>query len=74
MSLFIHPNVMPLIGLCFDEQTPLLIMPFMSKGNVLDYVKQNKVDLHKDLEASEVEVLTSVCTRVMPNAMLVYVR
>ena len=58
MSLFVHPNVMPLIGLCFDEEMPLLIMPFMSKGSVLEYVKQNKVDLHKDLEASEVEVVT----------------
>ena len=57
MSLFVHPNVMPLIGLCFDEEIPLLIMPFMSKGNVLEYVKQNKVDLHKDQEASEVEVV-----------------
>ena len=58
MSLFVHPNVMPLIGLCFDEEMPLLIMPFMSKGNVLEYVKQNKADLHKDQEASEVEVVT----------------
>ena len=58
MSLFVHPNVMPLIGLCFDEEMPLLIMPFMSKGSVLEYVKQNKVDLHKDQEASEVEVVT----------------
>ena len=64
MSLLIHPNVMPLIGLCFDEEMPLLIMPFMSKGNVLEYVKQNEVDLHKDQEASEVEVLT----------LLVYIR
>ena len=56
MSLFVHPNVMPLIGVCFDEEMPLLIMPFMSKGNVLEYVKQNKVDLHKDQESSEVEV------------------
>ena len=56
MSLLIHPNVMPLIGMCFDEEMPLLIMPFMSNGNVLEYVKQNEVDLHKDQEASEVEV------------------
>ena len=56
MSLLVHPNVMPLIGMCLDEEMPLLIMPFMSNGNVLEYVKQNKVDLHKDQEASEVEV------------------
>ena len=63
MSLFIHPNVMPLIGLCFDGEMPLLIMPFMVKSNVLEYVRENKVDLHKDQEASEVEVyLISVCT------------
>ena len=56
MSRLIHPNVMSLIGLCFDGQKSLLIMPFMSKGNVLEYVKQNEVDLHKDQEASEMEV------------------
>ena len=62
MSLLIHPNVMPLVGLCFDEEMPLLIMPFMSKGNVLEYVRQNEVDLHKDQEASEVEVYTTGAT------------
>ena len=61
MSYFIHPNVMPLIGLCFDGEMPLLIMPLMSKGNVLEYVKRNKVDLNKDQEASEVEVHTCSC-------------
>ena len=63
MSLFTHPNVMPLIGLCFDGEMPLLIMPFMSNGNVLEYVKQNRVDLHKGQEATEVEVtyLAGIC-------------
>ena len=66
MSWFIHPNVMPLIGLCFNEALPLLIMPFMSNGNVLEYVRQNEVDLHKDQEASEVEVYTYIpCYKCM---------
>lgn len=30
----------------------------MSNGNVLEYVKQNKIDLYKDQKASEVEVFT----------------
>ena len=34
MLTFSHPNVMPLIGLSFDEETPLIIMPFMSNGTV----------------------------------------
>ena len=40
MLLFIYPNVILLIGMCFDGWNPLLIMPFMFNGNVLEYVKQ----------------------------------
>ena len=58
MSSFKHPNVMSLIGLCLDGEMPLLIMPFMSNGNVLEYVKQNKDGLHLSKEATEVEVCT----------------
>ena len=56
MLSFKHPNVMSLIGLCLDGEMPLLIMPFMSNGNVLEYVKQNKYVLHISKEATEVEV------------------
>ena len=45
MLNFDHPNVMSLIGVCIDGEMPLLIMPFMSKGNVLDYIRQNKKEL-----------------------------
>ena len=41
-----HPNVMSLIGLCIDSEMPLLLMPFMSKGNVLKYVKNNREKLY----------------------------
>ena len=46
MISFCHPNVMSLIGMCFDGEVPLLIMPFMSGGSVLDYVTQNRENLH----------------------------
>ena len=58
MLSFKHPNVMFLIGLCLDGEIPLLIMPFMSNGNVLEYVKQNKDILHLSKEATKVEVCT----------------
>ena len=45
MASFEHPNVMSLIGVCLDGEMPLLIMPFMSKGSVLEYVRHNKEDL-----------------------------
>ena len=46
MSQFKHPNVMPLIGVCFDKVAPLVIMPFMMNGSVLDYVKHNRDSLY----------------------------
>ena len=57
MLSFSHPNVMPLIGLCFDGELPLLIMPFMSDGSVLDYVRQNKDALYFDDISLKQEVL-----------------
>ena len=45
MSSFEHINVMSLIGVCIDGEMPLLIMPFMSKGSVLEYVRENKEQL-----------------------------
>ena len=45
MLSFKHKNVMSLIGVCIDGEMPLLIMPFMSNGSVLDYVKNHKDNL-----------------------------
>ena len=46
MLSFNHPNVMSLIGLCLDTGVPLIIMPFMANGSVLEYLKSNRGDLH----------------------------
>ena len=42
MLSFEHEHVMSLIGVCIDGEMPLLIMPFMSNGSVLDYVRNYK--------------------------------
>ena len=42
MLSFKHEHVMSLIGVCIDGEMPLLIMPFMSNGSVLDYVRSCK--------------------------------
>jgi hypothetical protein len=63
MLTFSHPNVMPLIGLSFDEETPLIIMPFMSNGTVLSYVRDNRKSLYF-LESSDniqVEAARKTC-------------
>ena len=45
MLSFKHNHVMSLIGVCIDGEMPLLIMPFMFNGNVLDYVRNHKYKL-----------------------------
>ena len=45
MLNFKHSNVMPLIGVCLDGEMPLIIMPFMSNGCVLEFVKSRREEL-----------------------------
>ena len=56
MLSFKHPNVMSLIGVCFDGEIPLIILPYMSNGSVLGYVKQNKKQLFLDSHTNVDEV------------------
>ena len=42
MASFEHKNVMTLAGVCLDRAMPLIIMPFMAKGSVLQYVRNMK--------------------------------
>ena len=57
MLSFEHPNVMSLIGVCIDGEMPLLVMPFMTNGNLLEYVKHHKEELLLSSEATDEEVL-----------------
>ena len=50
MLSFEHPNVMSLIGVCVDGEMPLIIMPYMSNGSVLGYVKKNKEELYFQID------------------------
>ena len=56
MLSFDHPNVMTLIGACFNRDNPLIIMPFMSNGNVLEHVKQHREELLLPEGALETQV------------------
>ena len=68
MLSFKHPNVMSLIGLCFDGDVPLIIMPFMLGGSLLEYVRRNRHYLYLTLQSSQDKViykhtyLCNVCT------------
>ena len=57
MLSFQHPNVMSLVGVCLDDEMPLLIMPFMSNGSVLEYIRHHKQELLLTSEVTNEEVL-----------------
>ena len=57
MLSFEHPNVMSLVGVCLDDEMPLLIMPFMSNGSVLEYIRHHKQELLLTSAATDEEVL-----------------
>ena len=61
MLSFTHPNVMSLIGVCFDEDVPNIIMPYMPNGSMLGYVKRNKEELYFDTEANLEQVGIYIC-------------
>ena len=56
MLSFTHPNVMPLTGLSIDGEMPLLIMPFMTNGSVLEYVKQHREKIYFLENTNDLEV------------------
>ena len=62
MLTFSHPNVMPLIGLSFDEDTPLIIMPFMSNGTVLSYVRESRKSLYFLESSDNIQVRKELCS------------
>ena len=56
MLSFSHSNVMPLVGLCIEGEMPLLIMPFMINGSVLEYVRKRREKLYFIEKTDSLEV------------------
>lgn len=43
MRAFTHPNVLPLVGFCFDERNaPHLVTPFMAHGDLRSFVERHR--------------------------------
>jgi len=70
MISFDHPNVMSVIGVSVDREVPLLIMPFMANGSVLDYLKHHKKELLYTSGATEAQVGQSVLYKQSSNGRL----
>ena len=51
-----HPNVMKLIGVCIDKQvTPYIVMPYMSLGSLLSYLRKNREELMVNINEGNCE-------------------
>jgi serine/threonine protein kinase len=49
MKEFEHCNVLKLKGICFgDDNLPLVLMPFMEKGDLLSFIRDKKNVLMTD--------------------------
>ena len=71
MTTFQHPNVLGLLGVCFDspDSTPLLVLPFMVNGNLKTYLVKfrcptsNKPDILPKVRMKVMLMILSHCSR-----------
>ena len=71
MTSFNNLNVLPLIGVCLDlGPAPYIIMPFMSRGSLLSYLKKERPNLtvadtsEEDIILNVRKQLLSICLQV----------
>ena len=71
MSSFDHPNILSLIGICLDlRQAPCIVMPFMTRGSLLSYLKKERPNLtiaetsDDDVVLNARKQLLSMCLQV----------
>ena len=66
MAKFNHPNVMRLIGVCIDKgPSPYIVMPYMSYGSLLSYLKKHRAELTLANDDDQ-ELVCLLCKIVRP--------
>ena len=43
MSELHHPNVLELVGICFDDKTPYMLLPYMANGDLKQFLLSRRV-------------------------------
>ena len=67
MSRFKHAHVMGLIGVCLDaDSAPFIIMPYMTNGSLLKYLKLERECIVISDEKDSDEVWRIICS-LIPN-------
>ena len=73
MLSLIHPNVMPLIAISLDALVPLLIMPFMIHGTLLQHLRRHKSRLHHTEEDEGIEQVRANSDQICAGFCLSYI-
>ncbi len=62
MQEFHHPHVMSLIGVCLDAGPGVsMVMPYMTNGSLLDYLKKERCDLELAEGEDSEKVFWTLC-------------
>lgn len=65
ISKFDHPNVLNIIGVCLDGgPAPYVVMPFMSNGSLLSYLKKRR---KKFVVLPDAEINEEVMVNIISN-------
>ncbi|KAJ8678681.1 hypothetical protein QAD02_014468 [Eretmocerus hayati] len=64
MSHFQHKHVLRLLGVCFDTETPLLLLELMAGGDLLSYLRISRSLKPSDPAALRLQDLLSMCEDV----------
>lgn len=43
MSELHHPNVLGLVGICFEDNTPYMLLPYMTNGDLKEFLLSKRV-------------------------------
>ena len=71
MMSFDNLNVLPLIGVCLDlGPAPYIIMPFMSRGSLLSYLKKERPNLTV-ADTSEEDIILNVRKQLLSACLQV---
>jgi serine/threonine protein kinase len=71
LKQFRHQNVLSLIGVCVEATpAPYIVMPFMSNGSLLRYLRQEKMTLVLSGKEDEDIVIRSYCITCIKNVCL----
>lgn len=43
MSELNHPNVLRLVGICFEDESPYMLLPYMANGDLKQFLLSRRV-------------------------------